>query len=297
MANKGDALPLVSIIIPTRNRRELLSRAIGSARSQTWPRIELVVVDDGSTDGTRDWIGSLQGDGPPLLYCRNETTLGPCAARNRGIREAQGEFICLLDDDDAFHPRRIERLMQVLLDKPGLSFVCSDFLSIRRNGERRSRKAGRIDLRRMLWMNYATQSVLAQREHVLAVGGFDGALSAAQDYDLFTRLIERFGSAFRIGEVLYYYHQEHEAPRITATRSKRLWGYYGYYLKHKHLMTRRQRAWHLYRLLRIRGRKTGLARFVTMVPPRFYLLELNDFFIHHTSLYLWLNRLRKALRT
>ncbi len=296
MAEEDSPGPLISVIIPTHNRADLLSRAVGSVRAQTYPDIEIVIVDDGSSDDTRAWITALRAEGVPLKYLRNEVAKGPCVARNQGIREAAGTYISFLDDDDAYHPRRLERLLERIRAEPSLSFVCSDYLSLRRNGTRRSHKPGKIDLQKILWMNYATQSVLALREKVQAVGGFDENLSAAQDYDLFTRLIERYGPGFRLGEVLYYYHQEHEGTRITASTPKRLWGYYQYYIKHKRLMSQSQRAWHLYRLLKIRGRKISPARFLRMVPPRFYLLELNDYFIHHTPLYLWLDRLRKPLK-
>jgi len=292
-SGKGETtFPLVSIILPTHNRAQMMQRALRSALEQTYPAIEVVVVDDGSSDDTPRVIRDWKQRHDNITYLRHEEPRGASAARNHGFQEASGKYIALLDDDDEFTDDRIETLMDYLKLYPGLSFVCSDYLSIRRNGTRRSAKPGRITLRKILWMNYASQSILTEREKMLAIGGFDENLSAAQDHDTFTRLIERFGDAYRLGRVLYLYHQEHDAPRITSTLTKKLRGYYDYYLKHKHLMTRRQRAWHLYRLLKLRGRKLQLRHFLRMVPPRYYLLEINDYLIEHTNFYLWLNRIK-----
>jgi glycosyltransferase involved in cell wall biosynthesis len=295
MASKAPS-PLVTIVIPTHNRAGLLMRALRSALGQTYAPVEVVVVDDGSGDETPRLFERLDRERDNLRYVRHETPQGAGAARNRGFREARGEYVALLDDDDEFTPDRIEALMGCFGANPNWSFVCSDYLSIRRNGTRRSRKPGRIPLRKILWMNYAGQSVLARREHLLAIGGFDESLTAAQDYDTFTRLVEAYGDAYRLGRALYLYHQEHDAPRITSTFSKKLRGYYDYYCKHRRHMTRRQRAWHLYRLMKLRGRRPTLCNFLRLVPPRYYLLELNDYLIEHTNFYLWLNRIKRLFR-
>lgn len=292
---KVEEFPLVSIIIPTHNRAEMMQRALRSALGQTYPAVEVLVVDDGSSDDTPEVIRQYQRTHDNLRYVRNEQPRGASAARNRGFREAHGEYIAMLDDDDAYSEDCIETLVDYHRLHPKLAFVCSDYLILRRNGTRRSSKPGRISLRKILWMNYGSMSILIKRKRMLAIDGFDESLSAAQDHDAYTRLIERFGDAYRLGRVLYFYHQEHEAPRITTTRSKRLRGYYDYYLKHKHLMTRQQRAWHLYRLMKIRGRRLDIRRFLRLVPPRYYLLELNDYLIEHTNFYLWLNRIKRAL--
>jgi len=283
---------LISIIIPTHNRAAMLERAVRSVRRQTYRPIEIVVVDDGSTDNTPQLLERLQDETPNLTVLRNAQPQGACATRNRGIRAARGKYVGLLDDDDEFTPRRVELLMQCYDQNPRWSFVCSDFLSIRRNGARRSHKPGPINLRKILWMNYATQSVITPRSYLLDIDGFDTSLTAAQDYDAFTRLIVRFGPAYRLGKPLYLYHQEHEAPRITSS-TKKLRGYFNYYRKHRHLMTRQQRAYHLYRLLKQRGSRPGPIYFLKWVPLRYYPLEFNDYLIHQTNFYRYLNRLRR----
>lgn len=289
--------PLVSIIIPTHNRAGLLPRALKSALGQTYSPVEVVVVDDGSTDGTAALTTGWQARHQNLRYVRHEAPLGASAARNRGLREASGVFAATLDDDDEFAAERIERLMALYRQHAAWSFVCSDYLIIGRNGTRRSSKAGVVSLEEILWTNVAGQSVLTTRERMLGIGGFNETFSAAQDHDAFTRLIETYGPAFRLGEVLYTYHQEHQAPRISTAGAGRLRGHFQYYRAHRGRMTRDQRAWHLYRLMKLRGRRFVLSRFFRMVPVRFFALEIHDYFIEHTNLYSWLNRITRRVQT
>ena len=102
MPRAVDDAPLVSIIVPTHNRAGLLPRALASALGQTYAPIEVVVVDDGSTDGTADVVEGLKARHPNLRYLRHDHPLGASAARNRGVREAAGACVALLDDDDEF---------------------------------------------------------------------------------------------------------------------------------------------------------------------------------------------------
>jgi glycosyltransferase involved in cell wall biosynthesis len=283
--------PLVSIVIPTHNRADLLERAVRSVLRQTYQHLEIVIVDDGSEDGTPERVEFLQEEHSNIVYLRNPRPLGACITRNSGIEAAKGFYVGLLDDDDEFTPNWVEDLVNCFKKNPDWSFVGSDYLSVRRNGTRHSHKPGPISLRKILWMSYASVSILVEREKILAIGGFDKNLTAAQDYDMVTRLIERFGPAYRLGKVGFIYHQEHEKPRITSTLNKRMRGYYDYYLKFKHLMTRAQRAYHLYRFQKIKGYRITWKRFFGMVPLRYYPLELNDYLIIHTNFYQWLNRI------
>ena len=106
----------LSVIIPTHNRVGLLPRALASIHAQTSPPAEVIVVDDGSTDGTERL---MQSEFPGVWYLRQENR-GVAAARNHGIREARGEWLAFLDSDDEWLPQKLERQLDALAKNPEL---------------------------------------------------------------------------------------------------------------------------------------------------------------------------------
>jgi glycosyltransferase involved in cell wall biosynthesis len=111
--------PLITVVIPTYNYGHLVSAAVDSALAQTHPRVEVIVVDDGSTDDTASRL-TVYGDRIRVIRQANQ---GLSAARNAGIRAAAGEFVALLDSDDAFHPRKLERQAAAFAARPELALV------------------------------------------------------------------------------------------------------------------------------------------------------------------------------
>lgn len=110
----------VSIIVPTRNRKDWLRQALRSARGQTWPDKELVVVDEASTDDT---LAMLAEEFPEARVVRHKASRGPSAARNSGIAAAHGDWILFLDDDDVLHPDHIESLVRASMEAPAGAVV------------------------------------------------------------------------------------------------------------------------------------------------------------------------------
>lgn len=108
------SLPL-SVVITTYNRSHLIGRAIQSALQQKWPDLEVLVVDDASTDATADLV---RGSFPQVRYVRQEANRGLCAARNRGIREASRSWVMFLDDDDSLKPGALEIVRKRLAEFP-----------------------------------------------------------------------------------------------------------------------------------------------------------------------------------
>ncbi len=111
---------LVSVVITTRNRADLLPRAIRSVLEQTWPDLELIVVDDAS-----DIPVTLTTTDPRVRLLRNETARGCADARNVGFQAPRGRFLCMLDDDDWYLPEKLESQARYLLDHPGTGMVFS----------------------------------------------------------------------------------------------------------------------------------------------------------------------------
>ena len=106
--------PTVSVIIPTYNRAHLVGRAIKSVLNQTYRDFEIIVVDDGSTDNTKDIIKEFQKKDKRIKYIPYEKNKGGSAARNTGIKAAKGEYIAFLDSDDewAYEIRKADKLFQ-----------------------------------------------------------------------------------------------------------------------------------------------------------------------------------------
>ena len=117
---------LISVIIPTYNRRDMLLQAIEGIRSQDFPDVEILVVDDGSSDGTE---AAMTAPDAAVRYLRNETNRGPGYSRRRGFLEARGEFLVFSDDDDYYtNPRFFSEAVRVLSGDAGgrLAFVSAN---------------------------------------------------------------------------------------------------------------------------------------------------------------------------
>ena len=128
--------PTVSVVLPTYNREALLPRAIDSVIAQTVQDWEIVLVDDGSTDGTTSLADRYRRElGAKLVYLRQANT-GCCGARNRGIDASRGRFVAFLDSDDEFMPDKLERQLALFERCPDLGLVYSDFAFVDEEGVR-----------------------------------------------------------------------------------------------------------------------------------------------------------------
>ncbi len=118
-------IPEVSVVVATHNRSGLLPLAIRSLTTQTFSNIEIIIVDDASTDNTLQVIDELIRTDQRVIGLHSEKNVGPGAARNLGILRATGEYIAIMDDDDISLPQRLETQMEVLVNEPGTDVVCS----------------------------------------------------------------------------------------------------------------------------------------------------------------------------
>jgi len=252
--------PLVSAIITTHNRAELLPRALDSVVVQTYENIEIIVVDDGSSDRTPEVVKKYQ-EKLPIRYIRLEQSVGAPRARNRGIEEAKGEFIAGLDDDDKWHKDRIKELLAAYSDE--FSCITSDSIMVYPGYEAPWKKKKIIDLNTLLFTNQVGNQVLARRDRLLAVGGFDSNLIASQDYDLWVRLCEAYGPVKNVQISLQTVYMNHQSERITD-RSWR--GYLQFYQKHKDKFNRKQRKYKLFNIRRAQGKKLRLGELFSCVP-------------------------------
>ena len=123
--------PTISVVIPLYNKQQEIGAAVRSALAQTRPPQEIIVVDDGSTDGGAEVVRAI---GSPLVRLVRQSNAGVCAARNRGIAESTGEYIALLDADDAWEPGFLAEIAAMIRKFPGCGLYCTAFSIISHDG-------------------------------------------------------------------------------------------------------------------------------------------------------------------
>ena len=185
--------PLVSVIIPTYNRADLVRQAVASVKAQTYRDFEIVVVDDGGTDGTYEVLSA----GPELRVLRHPHRRGVAAARNLGVAAARGEWLAFLDSDDLWLPDKLARQILLLEGQPELLICQTDETWVRRgvrvNKPAAHRKvAGQIFLPSLARCMISPSAVMLHRRLLQDHGAFDETLPAAEDYDLWLRLTWRY---------------------------------------------------------------------------------------------------------
>lgn len=198
-----NALPLVSVIIPTYNRSALLPRAIHSVLNQTYKNLEIIIVDDASNDGTKSLVKNFLEDNRRIKYIRHEVNKGGSAARNSGIRKSRGEYIAFLDDDDEWLPEKIKKQLADIekRDDEWGGVYCGYQIILREGLFKRnkiSRKEG--DLTKEIFQmksNAYGSTLLLKKEVFQKVGLFDASFNRHQDLEF----LVRFFREFRLGSV------------------------------------------------------------------------------------------------
>jgi glycosyl transferase family 2 len=234
---------LLSVVMPTHNRPDQLIRAAQSVLSQTTTSLELVIVDDASTDHTPDVTARLAGDAR-VKVLRNETSVGPGGARNQGVAAATGDLLGFCDDDDAWLPDAAAALVQALDERPELGFVTSWHRVVHdRTGRtvdyRGPTAFGAADL---LWFNFVALPFGVIRRRHFADLSFDETLPPCEDWDLWLRCAQQQPVAV-VPRALYSYHQ-HGGDRVTKEGSGRRGGRQAFLDKHRGEMTEACRAYH-----------------------------------------------------
>jgi glycosyltransferase involved in cell wall biosynthesis len=200
--------PLVSVYLPTRNRRRLLERAIASVLRQTYEPIELIVVNDASTDGTRGYLDELAAREPSVVVVHSDSAVGAPAARNRAINMATGQFITGLDDDDEFCEDRISLFVSYWnrLGDDAKQVACLFSKSITTDGVTHQIASDRKDWVKFTDLfrhNYIGNHIFCPTERLVSIGGFDERMPAWQDLELFMRLVRHYGQARLIPKATY----------------------------------------------------------------------------------------------
>jgi glycosyltransferase involved in cell wall biosynthesis len=211
--------PIVSVIIPSYNCEAYIEETVRSVLNQTYKRVEIIVVDDGSTDRTCDLVKKLRSPQVRLLKQKNA---GVCAARNAGFMAAHGDFICFLDHDDYWYPEKLSAQVLAMKNRPWVGVVYSNFtLWHRKNGvfpppsELASKMdprevdedgSGHIYDRFLLDCYMLTSTAMFRRQVLLDCGLFDESLPYSEDWDLWLR-ISRKHTFLKLKRAMTLYRQ------------------------------------------------------------------------------------------
>jgi len=182
--------PEVSVIIPTYNRRAMLLEAIDSVFAQSNQSFELIVIDDGSIDGTAERLTRL---GKPIRIERIEHG-GPAAARNRAVAIARAPLIAFLDSDDLWSPTKLERQLAFMRANPGCAISQTNEIWIRNGrrvnpGLRHRKRAGDIFIDSLRTCLISMSATMMRADLFRSLTGFDEIMRAAEDYDLWLRIL------------------------------------------------------------------------------------------------------------
>lgn len=188
--------PLVSVIIATYNCEKYIEKAVLSALSQSYSNIEVIVVNDGSSDGTQ-YILQRYEEQIKILYQKNK---GVASARNLGIKEAKGEYIAILDADDSWLPTRLEKMMNYLI-KNKYDILISNYYYVNEEGNRKYPYNAFQDgyfppnskqYETLLWKATAFGLMIVRKKEIMSIDCYDEQLKGeAEDYDLWLRLLQK----------------------------------------------------------------------------------------------------------
>ena len=196
---------LVSVIIPTYNRAHLIRRSVQSVLNQTYKNLELIVVDDGSTDNTKEVIESI--DDKRIVYIKQENQ-GASAARNTGIDLAKGKYIAFQDSDDIWHSNKLKKQIDVLNKNNADVVFCKAFIlgTLRKKKVPYFFKEGFLD-KTQTALGISTQTVVGKKD-IFVNNKFDKEKRFLDDFELLSRLIKKGYSLYCMDEALVDYDRQ-----------------------------------------------------------------------------------------
>ncbi|NRD74695.1 glycosyltransferase [Shewanella sp. VB17] len=275
-------MTLVSVYLITQNRSRLLKRAIESVFKQDYLAIELIVVDDASTDDTSEIVEALQQQ-YSFIYLKNETISGACFSRNRAITTASGYYITGLDDDDYFYSNRVSQLVSAYDEK--YAFVCANVQELMNSGELIDRnfgyQSGEFGLDKMLNYNLVGNQVLTTKAKFEEIGGFDVNMPAFQDYDTWIRLLRYHPLALKISARNYVLDTDHGGVRISSSNKKKLKGYNMFIDKNLDILSKQQLKSMQVMKCKISGKRFGLLDFFAYIHKNNYKSVINLYLVRN----------------
>lgn len=220
---------LVSVIIPCYNHGGFVNGAIDCIRKQTYKDVEIIVVDDGSSDNhTRDILTSIQSPDVQIYFKENGDV---ASARNYGIKRSNGHYILTLDADDRFHPTFLEKAVDILKSNKQVGMVTSYITRIYRDRETEVEKIGG-DISTFIKNHESSASLLFRYQCWREVGGYDEEICGFEDWEFAINVTKRGWTVYSIPEYLFYYRSidnESMYNRVIQKRPEII-----QYMVHKH---------------------------------------------------------------
>ncbi len=213
--------PLVSVILPTYNRPDMLKEALGSILSQTYKNIEIIVINDAG-ENVSEIIKLVNGEGK-IVYLQHKENRGLAAVRNTGLKAARGKYIAYLDDDDVYYPKHIETLIGFLeTDNYKVAYTDAYQASQIRikdkyvTTEKKVTYSFDFDSNRLLVSNYIHIATIVHRKDLIdQVGDFDEGLDVHEDWEFFIRL-SRYCNLFHIKVVTAEFRTREDGTNMTT---------------------------------------------------------------------------------
>lgn len=217
-------MPKVSIIIPCYNQGKYVAEAINSALRQTFKDIEIVCVNDGSTDNSVEIIKSFENKYKNFIFLNNEENRGVIYSRNFAIKNCNGTYILPLDADDIIEPTYVEKAVKILDNNPNIGIVyCKAKIFGNYDKYWNLKPFNKSDI---LYENCIFCSAIFRKSDFLKIGGYNNNMKyGCEDYDLWLSFIEQGLEVFQINEILFSYRQYDETSRTTISlkNKKEIW--------------------------------------------------------------------------
>ncbi|RLG07017.1 MAG: glycosyl transferase [Thaumarchaeota archaeon] len=208
--------------MPVYNEEASIKKAIKTVIDQTYKKFELIVIDDGSTDGTSNIVKTLQKLDERIIYLRNEENRGTTYSLNRGLRKASGEYIARIDGDDWYHPRKLELQVKFLERRSEYGIVGTFYILVDESGHAvkvRLPVTHSEIMKRMAYRNaFAHSSIMVRRSVLDMVGYYDERYEYAQDYDLYFRILE-VSKGYNLPSYLLYRMRRRQGRRTLTKRT------------------------------------------------------------------------------
>ncbi|TCD15134.1 glycosyltransferase family 2 protein [Oricola cellulosilytica] len=203
----------VSVVIPAHKRSAELPSAVGSVLRQTLPPDEIIIVDDGSTDGTFDVATELARGNELISVIKHSKNLGGSAARNSGWHQAKGDWIAFLDSDDSWHPKKLAKQFKIIETNPTAGMIYCGFLKV--DSATRRVLLDRAAPSNEDWDQFkfdiasrniigTTSVAIIRKSFLIIVDGFDDNLPSCQDWDIYYRLSKHCKFDFAQESLVYY---------------------------------------------------------------------------------------------